>query len=366
MRHSLLMQWGIVTLTVVVCGCGAAGPPDMAMAPNKDQTSTAAEPPSLNSDEPNADEMFDTMALPDESADLDWSTEPPEMAMTAADEPPEFTATAGSEASSFAPTASSSNTGSGFSYAAGGAQPAIRSAPPLVPRSGSAISQVDEIVSRLEYGTVGFYTPSELPFGETFVQEVVLSPSESEAQLRSAMSNPTAPAEFVSLQVADRMEAKLTGRGFEIEPLSEPLQAITSHRPTKWRFNVTPIRHGRQQLHLTLLAHINVAGRDAPLTVETKDAVIDVDITVGQRLAGLVTTNWQWLWAAVFVPAIGFVWKRKTGRERRPVAPDWDSNVISPDRRIDSELDHQSSSTRPSRAQPARKASRAGTPGSPD
>lgn len=182
-------------------------------------------------------------------------------------------------------------------------------------RSAESVEHVDEIVSRLDYGTVGFYTPTELPWGETLVQEVVLSPKDTPEQLRTAMSNPTAPAQFSRLQVASRMEAKLSGSGFDIEPLSEPLQAITSHRPTKWRFKLTPVKTGPQELHLSLLAHIDVDGRDAPLVVETKDALIEVDITVPQRIAGMVQAHWKWLWAAVVVPTIGYFWRRKTGRK---------------------------------------------------
>src|SRR5690606_37744691 len=132
---------------------------------------------------------------------------------------------------------------------------------------------------------------------------------------RTALSNPTAPAEFAPLQIANRMEAKLTGSGFEIEPLSEPVQAITSHRPTKWRFKVKPVKTGPQELHLSLLAHIDLEGRDAPLVVETRDARIEVDITVPRRLAGMLQAHWKWLWAAVVVPTIGYFYRRKTGRK---------------------------------------------------
>jgi hypothetical protein len=319
MRRRIVWICGLLLLGGLV-GCGAA--PDGSAAPPADEAVSMS---------PISDDAGAIVDAPDE--DLTW-----EMATTAADGPSP-------------PPESDSSYDAGFSLAAPSDAPAsanedwpmsaprhapygarsTRSAPveiadpvlaetvaapgPTPVRPTESVAHVDEIVSRLDYGTVGFYTPTELPWGQTFVQEIVLSPRDTPQELRTAMSNPTAPAEFSRLQIAPRMEARLTGSGFEIEPLSEPLQAITSHRPTKWRFKLTPVKSGPQELHLSLLAHIDIDGRDAPLVVETQDAQIEVDITVPQRLAGLFQAHWKWLWAAVVVPALGYIWRRKTGRK---------------------------------------------------
>jgi hypothetical protein len=66
-----------------------------------------------------------------------------------------------------------------------------------------------------------------------------------------------------------------------------------------------------QTLHLALSAHIDVAGRDAPLVVRTFDRDIQVDITIPQRVSGFIQKNWQWLWAAIVVPIVGYLWKRR-------------------------------------------------------
>lgn len=69
-------------------------------------------------------------------------------------------------------------------------------------------------------------------------------------------------------------------------------QAVTSQQTTRWTWKVTPTGHGPQTLHLTLSAHIDVAGRDAPLVVRTFDRDIQVNITILQRVSGFIQKNW--------------------------------------------------------------------------
>ena len=114
------------------------------------------------------------------------------------------------------------------------------------------------------------------------------------------------------------MEAQLTGSGFAIEAQEPDLQAVTSQKSTRWTWKVTPTGHGPQTLHLTLSAHIDVAGRDAPLVVRTFDRDIQVNITIPQRVSGFLQKNWQWLWAAIVVPIAGYLWKRGGKAPGRP------------------------------------------------
>jgi hypothetical protein len=107
------------------------------------------------------------------------------------------------------------------------------------------------------------------------------------------------------------MEAQLTGRGFAIEALTPDLQAVTSQQITRWKWEVTPTEYGPHTLHLAVSAHIDVAGRDAPLVARTFDRQIQVEITIPQRVSGFIQKNWQWLWAAIVVPIVGYLWKRR-------------------------------------------------------
>lgn len=115
--------------------------------------------------------------------------------------------------------------------------------------------------------------------------ELLLSPSLSVADLQAQLRQQVG-AESARAQISNRMEAQLTGSGFGIEAQMPDLQAVTSQQATRWTWKVTPTEHGPQTLHLTLSAHIDVAGRDAPLVVRTFDRDIQVNITIPQRVSG--------------------------------------------------------------------------------
>ena len=118
------------------------------------------------------------------------------------------------------------------------------------------------------------------------------------------------------------MEAQLTGTGFDIKAVTPALQGVTSEQTTRWQWEVTPTERGRQTLYLSLSAHIDVAGNDAPLVLRTFDREIQVNITAGQRVSGFVQGNWQWLWAAIVVPIAGAVWGLLKRRKKPPTKPE--------------------------------------------
>ncbi|MGE0374254.1 MAG: hypothetical protein AB7I48_25210 [Planctomycetaceae bacterium] len=181
-----------------------------------------------------------------------------------------------------------------------------------------AASPVDEFIKRLRDGGMVYNAPETMQYGEPADLELLISPAQSVESLLSQLRD-ASNARTDTVSIGNRMEAALTGAGFSIEALSPELQAVSSTKPTRWRWRVTPTRHGRQELHLSLHAHIDVDGRDTPYVVETKDAVIEVNITVGQRIAGFVGKNWQWLWAAVVLPVCGFrLRRRKRSDEETP------------------------------------------------
>jgi len=111
---------------------------------------------------------------------------------------------------------------------------------------------------------------------------------------------------------------------FTIQALTPELQAVSSRQITRWNWEVTPTERGRQTLHLTLSAHIDVAERDTPLVVRTFQREILVDVTVRQRIVGFIKDNWQWLWTAIVVPIAVYLWKhRKKRAEKQKTMQDW-------------------------------------------
>jgi hypothetical protein len=174
----------------------------------------------------------------------------------------------------------------------------------------SSVGLVDQSVRQLDWGNIAFNAPASMRYAQPQVVELLLSPSLSVADLQAQLQQQVG-AESARAQISNRMEAQLTGSGFGIEAQMPDLQAVTSQQTTRWTWKVTPTGHGPQTLHLTLSAHIDVAGRDAPLVVRTFDREIRVYITIPQRVSGFIQKNWQWLWAVIVVPIAGYLWRRR-------------------------------------------------------
>jgi hypothetical protein len=193
------------------------------------------------------------------------------------------------------------------------AEPETQVAPP----PPTSVELVDQIFRELDWGNVAFNAPPTMRYAQPQSVELLLSPSLSVADLQAKLHEKLG-AESARVRVSNSMEAQLTGTGFTIQALRPGLQAVTSQQITRWKWEVTPTEHGRQTLHLTLSARINVAGRDTPLVVRTFHREIQVDITVPQRVSGFIQNNWQWLWAALVVPIAGYLWNRTKKRRAKP------------------------------------------------
>ena len=179
-----------------------------------------------------------------------------------------------------------------------------------------APSTVDTTLAGLDWGQIAFAIAPEMKFHEPRVVELLLSTRFSVEDLQAQLHT-LVGAQSATIHISDRMEAQLTGQGFSIEPIEPPLQAVSRRETTRWRWEVIPTAHGRHTLHLQLYAHIDVAGLDTPYVIQTYDKPVEVQITVPQRVTGFVGDNWQWLWAAVLVPIVGYLWKRATSRRKR-------------------------------------------------
>jgi hypothetical protein len=187
----------------------------------------------------------------------------------------------------------------------------------------TSLGIVEEIVSNLEWGNIAFDTPKKMKFEEPKTIELLLSPTKSVQELQSSLKSHE-QTESARIQISNRMEADLSGRGFKIEALVPQEQAVYRGKTTQWKWEVTPTKDGDQNLYLTLSAIINVSNQKVPLVIRTFDKTIEIEVSVGQRISTFVAGNWQWLWASILVPLSPFLWKwyqRKRGKKQPPNNP---------------------------------------------
>lgn len=179
--------------------------------------------------------------------------------------------------------------------------------PSRTPASGADL--IDQLLERLEFGNIAFNAPGSVNLHETAVIELKLSMAKPMEELKRTIEA-QGVKEGARIRVSERMEARLSGPNFVITTVMPEIQAVSRRELTEWKWEVKPKTEGRHRLHLTLSALLTVNGVSTPRVVRTFDRMIEVDVTLPQRIGAFVEKNWQWLWAAAAAPLVTWLWKR--------------------------------------------------------
>lgn len=181
--------------------------------------------------------------------------------------------------------------------------------------------EVDQYLQAMPLGSIAYNAPDSMLLGETQEVYLLLSPTASVADLQKGLESRiqgNQPLEGAQIKIAERMQASLTGAGFEVSPRGPQTQLVSQSEPTEWRWNVTPKQTGALQLQLDVYALlIPKDGTPLPRKIRTFSRPINVKVTFSQRIAGFVSGNWQWLWATFLVPLAGWFWAHRRRRKKR-------------------------------------------------
>lgn len=177
----------------------------------------------------------------------------------------------------------------------------------------SEIDEADALLARLRWGHVAFNAPQTINIKDTIKVRALVSPDESANAMKVQID---APGEQVveSVQVSKFMEARLTGVGFTIVPISQAQQVVGSGITT-WEWEVTPEKEGRHRLNLSLDAFVRMDGQNVART-RTFNRDIDVDVTVSQRIGGWVDQHGKWAWSTLLVPL--WAWWNNKRKKAKP------------------------------------------------
>jgi hypothetical protein len=204
--------------------------------------------------------------------------------------------------------------------------------PPLPPdatigASDDAMSEVDRKLAALPLGDIAFNTPEAIPLGDTATIELVASLKEAEEQLRQQVHG-AGPVETAhDIKFADQMEAKVTGLGFCIEPITPERQAVSHTQETRWRWQIEPTKSDTLELNLTLSALIKIDGEPSARAIRTFEKTIVVKVPFGQRVVTAMSNNVELLTSVVLIPVAGGTWRYFRKRKRRKTAPDNETAV---------------------------------------
>jgi len=223
----------------------------------------------------------------------------------------------------FLPNLSASSGSSGASMKSANSQSnlpptqyALKSAsvqPESTPKS-DPYELVDIIVASMKSANIAFNAPEKINISEKAKIQLLLSMKKSIEELKNEITLP-GQLEGNRVKVANRMEAKLTGSSFDINPITEEEQAIGTNDTAEWNWEIKPKSKGRQNLYLTLTAIFVIDGKKTPKTIRTFDKTIEVEVTAKQVSKGFIAKNWQWLCVVIIFPIAGWLWKRRKSQK---------------------------------------------------
>lgn len=179
----------------------------------------------------------------------------------------------------------------------------------------SAFAAIDEILASLPAANVAFNTPERMNLYETATIHLALGLAVPVDTLKRRIKA-EGEKSGAQIRVSNRMQARLTGANFSITAITPETQAVSQREVTDWKWEVVPTSTGRHYLHLTLSVILDVEGEPTARTIDTFDELIDVDVTLGQRVTVFVSNHWEWLWAAVLIPLAGWIWTRVKRRSK--------------------------------------------------
>jgi hypothetical protein len=178
--------------------------------------------------------------------------------------------------------------------------------------SWSGFSAVDDLLAQLPLGRIVFNVPSTMALAQSYEIKLLLSASRSLEELQKELPGKIEGAE---IRIAPKMEARLTGQDFTISAVKPEIQGVSGQETTEWEWEVRPLSSGAHQLHLTINVILFVNGVETPRSITTFDKKITVEVSLGQRVFSFIANNWQWLWTAVLIPVVAWLWKKKKTRQ---------------------------------------------------
>jgi hypothetical protein len=175
---------------------------------------------------------------------------------------------------------------------------------------------VDSVLENMAQGNIAFNAPdSMMELGHALTVQLLLDSSrpieELQRMIQERMIDESGVIEGYQIRISETMEARLTGKGFQITAITPEEQPVSTKEPTEWKWDITAIEYGTQRLHLTLSAILFFQGDKKTRSIKTFDKIILVKVSFCKRITSFIGKNWQWLWTTLLIPIVSWLWKRK-------------------------------------------------------
>lgn len=178
----------------------------------------------------------------------------------------------------------------------------------------------------MHLGSVAFDTPKKMVLERSETVLVAVSPKLSPKELEGMLSKEVGRGvKGDAIKISSRMRAELIGPAFTVTSVMPADQAVRLEEPTRWKWVVTPMESGDQDLHVSLHAFLTISDgseRDIPIVLKTYERTIPIEVTYIQRARFFWREHWQWTIATVLIPTVAFIIGRfRNGGGPKPPRP---------------------------------------------
>jgi hypothetical protein len=197
-------------------------------------------------------------------------------------------------------------------------EPTPTTAPPTTPTPTPSFHElIDDELKKLSSGRILFNPPEKMKVGIEERVEVRLTKDITEI-LTEGLKGPGAP-QIEPIEVGTFMMVKLTGDSFDINALSSEEQLVKPVGFTEWSWDVTPLKSGTQELHLTVTVRILIPGQDEQkIDWRVMDKQISVDVNPPHTFKRFIECYWQWIVATIIsIIAVIPIILKLSGRTRK-------------------------------------------------
>lgn len=182
-------------------------------------------------------------------------------------------------------------------------------------------SKIDSLLARLEFGNIVFNMPPAMVLNKVESISLLLSKKHTVQELQEKIREEAVAGDIEDsrIKVHDKMQAIITGDGFQITAVTADTLPISQQEVTEWKWDVRPLRSGKLRLHVVLNAVVDLddgtGPHPFPIRTFNKEYVVDVPWR-DRSFFSFISNNWQWLWTTLIIPVAAWVWSRKRKKNK--------------------------------------------------
>lgn len=187
--------------------------------------------------------------------------------------------------------------------------------------AGTPQTRIDEILAGMELGNIAFNVPPSMSLNKAETVVLLLSPKQAVGELEQRLRDEGAAGDIKNarIKIHDRMQAVLSGDGFQITPVTADTLPVSRQGPTQWTWDVRALRPGTLKLNLVLNAIVDVddGSGPSPYPIRTFSHTYLVQVSWQDGATAFLGENWYWLGFILLSPAAAWLWARNRTKRRR-------------------------------------------------